>query len=508
MKIDRIEKIAMQSALVALQAIVPMTMGATSLPGNYSIVASGNEAGGLYVSDYLSAGGEIYTHVGVSMGETHYYSANPMAYLRIYTVEDENDGGVFFSANEPEARFVWADDGEVEFRRKMELDGDNKLSLFDNGGVRTIALSGMGGRVTLNGEGSGLYSGTTPLLTLNSGGDAVFGSGMIQHFANTTASNSSVTGALTVAGGIGVGKDSYFNGVRVGRGGGNQSSNTALGAEGLGANSGGANTAVGYSSLRSNQAASWNTAVSFNSLYYNTVGEANTAVGAQALFSNTTGVWNSGLGGAVLYNNTTGVSNTAMGSEALFQATTASYNTAVGRSALHNQTTGGGDTAVGTAALQESVAATDNTAVGSFAMLQNVDGGANVMLGSHAGYNLVAGGQNIMIGHKAGTARADGVSALTGVGKSIYIGTDARGYSNGDENAIVIGHEAISEGANTTVIGNTATTRTKINGSVETPKVTATSTTGNALVVEGGTLLNGQVVLGQAQGDISMGIYQ
>ncbi|MEI6725555.1 MAG: hypothetical protein WCN81_04970 [Actinomycetes bacterium] len=55
------------------------------------------------------------------------------------------------------------------------------------------------------------------------------GGGLLQVSAATPAT-SSTTGALTVVGGLGVGMDAYFNGLRVGKGSGNVASNTVTGA--------------------------------------------------------------------------------------------------------------------------------------------------------------------------------------------------------------------------------------------------------------------------------------
>jgi hypothetical protein len=109
------------------------------------------------------------------------------------------------------------------------------------------------------------------------------------------------TGSLTVSGSIiASGSDATINGVRVGRGGGNQLSNTAVGNTALSNNTTGtANTAVGYLALGSN----------------NTTGTSNSAFGYLALrFS--TGGSNSAFGTTALYGITAGSNNSAFGRDA------------------------------------------------------------------------------------------------------------------------------------------------------------------------------------------------
>jgi hypothetical protein len=91
-----------------------------------------------------------------------------------------------------------------------------------------------------------------------------------------------------------------IDGLRIGKGGGDVATNTALGASALNANTSGGN---------------------------------NTAVGSLALEKNTTGAINSAIGGFALNNNTTGQSNSAVGLSALGFNTSGSTNTAVGRNA-------------------------------------------------------------------------------------------------------------------------------------------------------------------------------
>ena len=79
-------------------------------------------------------------------------------------------------------------------------------------------------------------------------------------------------------------KDTLINGLTVGKGGGNISTNTASGVD---------------------------------ALYSNTTGIANTASGSSALQNNTTGNYNAASGYAALHSNTTGNQDAASGYAAL-----------------------------------------------------------------------------------------------------------------------------------------------------------------------------------------------
>jgi hypothetical protein len=129
-------------------------------------------------------------------------------------------------------------------------------------------------------------------------------------------------------------EDLVVNSLTLGRGGGNDLTNTAIGYRALRDNTtGDDNTAVGSDTLRSNIGGDSNTAVGQTALVDNTTGNFNTATGVQALTANTTGIFNVANGVQTLRLNTTGSSNTAVGMEALFNNSTGSNNIGLGRDA-------------------------------------------------------------------------------------------------------------------------------------------------------------------------------
>jgi len=177
---------------------------------------------------------------------------------------------------------------------------------------------------------------------------------------------------------------------------------------------------------------------------------SNTAFGLGALENTTVGGNNTSFGYYSLNGTSTGTGCTSMGATALF-VNTGSTNTAFGWSALLDNTTG-----------------SNNTAVGGLALENNTDGFTNIGVGRSALPNNTTGDENIAIGNFSGRFHADGVTDLTTPNNSIYIGHNVRGNNNSDSNSIVIGNAAIGLGANSTVIGVSSTTLTKVFGKLQT----------------------------------------
>ena len=436
--------------LAAVLANIPSRPldAAVTLNGSDAFATSGAPNGDLTVT------GDLSIVKGIDFGTAAAHPALSAAQINYF---GPGENAVKFDLTDPAGTLQWRDNLAAAARDKMKLDGGNLLTLYKSDGTGVgIQFNPNTGQINLSGTGSGIYAGDIPVFSIGSGGNLVFGNRPL-NLAGTTAAVSSSTGALTVAGGIGVALDSYVNGIRVGRGGGNVTTNTAY----------------GYSALQGNTTGSNNTAAGYDTLQRNTTGYSNTAFGAYALNSGTTGGY-----------------NTASGAYSLYCATTGNNNTAAGNYSLFATTTGSGNTAVGNYALGRNLSGASNTALGSYALGTNSTGSCNVAIGSYAG-QYQAGG-----------------SGLTSSNNSIYIGANARGFSNLDQNAIVIGSGVTGEGANTTVIGNSGTTSTHLYGTVNAGGLTVNHAGGGeALVVDGPTRLKGIVIIEQAQGDISMGIY-
>ena len=179
--------------------------------------------------------------------------------------------------------------------------------------------------------------------------------------------------------------------------------------------------------------------------------------------------YNTAIGHSALSKNTTGYSNTAIGHSALSKNTTGIYNIAIGAGALANETTASANTGVGYACLTALTTGNYNVCLGRESGYSITTGASNVVVG-HLSFNGVTTGSfNCCLGSNAGRYQSDGTTALTDPEYSIYIGYNARGKDNSDNNSVVIGgNTPIGLGANTTVIGTSATTLTRLFGNIAT----------------------------------------
>ena len=226
--------------------------------------------------------------------------------------------------------------------------------------------------------------------------------------------------------------DILINGITIGRGSGNVSSNTANGFEALRFNTiGDRNTAFGYQTLRTSVDDNGLTAIGYSALYSNNGGGLNTAVGYQALYSNTV----------------------------------ANENTAVGSSALGLTVGGGRNTAVGSAAMLTNVGGSNNLALGTDA-LRNATANSNTAVGSYSLRTNINGSNNVAVGKDSGTFLSDGTTAVTATTNGVFIGSGTSPAANGQNNQIVIGYQATGIGSNSVVIGNDSITKTLLKGNV------------------------------------------
>ncbi len=269
---------------------------------------------------------------------------------------------------------------------------------------------------------------------------------------NTTASTSSTTGALIIAGGVGIAKDSFINSVKAGIGftGADASNvtNTSFGNAASDSATGTQNTAIGNRSLRGNTASNV-TGIG----YFSADGNSGTGLCA--------------FGGFAGYSNS-GNNVTAFGYAAAYDCA-ANNNVAIGDSALSaGPCTGVDNTCGGYFSARLMTSGTLNSAWGANSLSALTTGASNCGIGSTAGSNLTTGSNNTIIGAAATVAAA------------------------GNDNSIVIGKSAVGLGSNTTVIGTSSTTETKLFGQLTldaTACISAASATALALktVVPAGT---------------------
>jgi hypothetical protein len=243
---------------------------------------------------------------------------------------------------------------------------------------------------------------------------------------------SSPSAKLTVNG------DSEINSLTIGRGAGNNTSNTVFGNSAFGNNTTGANnTAVGYNALYNNTTGSQNTATGFQSLYNNTTVGNNTATGFQSLYSNTTGGNNIAVGFQSLYSNTTAGNNIAVGFQSLYSNTTGTQNNATGRQALYNNTTGNYNDSVGYQSLYSNTTGSSNTAVGHQSLYNNTTGASNIAVGFQSLYSNTEGDFNTAAGRQALRNNTTGELNVSVGYQSLYNNTTgsnntATGFAAGD----------------------------------------------------------------------------
>ena len=341
------------------------------------------------------------------------------------------------------------------------------------------------------------YPGLTNTTAIGNGAK-VTASNTIQ-LGNASVTDVKTSGNLTV------------NGITVGKGGGNQTSNIAFGTIALTSNTtGGSNTAIGHrtlssnlkggdntaigtnalrfntgdfsllkgsyntatgsSSLNSNTEGSYNTATGANALSLNTLGNRNTAIGYNALEKNTNS-YNTAIGSGALRNNTSGDNNTATGYDALTGNTTGVNNTAYGSSTLLSNSTGNGNTAFGYGALLSNLTdgsskGDNNSAIGNGALRFNTTGSNNTASGNSALLNNTTGSYNAAIGNDAGSYLANGSTDNTTSDYSVYLGSNTKASASNAQNEVVIGYNAIGAGDNTIQLGNTSVTLVKTSGTV------------------------------------------
>jgi hypothetical protein len=213
--------------------------------------------------------------------------------------------------------------------------------------------------------------------------------------------------------------DITVNSLTVGRGGGNVSSNTAVGNGALGNNTiGQYNTAIGQSALPSNTTGSQNTAMGYNCMVYGTLGSQNTAMGTGALRDGTTGSSNSAFGISALINNTIGNNNVAIG----INAGLSSGNT--GAVANNNCTFLGSNTSTLTN-VTGYTGYNNSTAIGAGA---TITGNNQIVLGTASENVKILGG---LIGTTANFSNDINVNSLTvGRGGGNDISNTAVGYNS------------------------------------------------------------------------------
>jgi len=221
----------------------------------------------------------------------------------------------------------------------LQITVEDTATTFANNVVVTGDLTVSGTTTTVNTETIELADNTI-LINSNATGAAIEDAGLevergidtnVSFLWDETNDKWTVGSETFVAGSLETTGDIWVHDiVRVGRGEGDITTNTVVGALTLNSNTTGTNnTASGYQSLFSNTTGSNNVASGYQALNSNTTGDNNVSVGNSAGHSITTGSFNTSIGNTAGDTITTGSSNTSIGTNA--QPTTA---TSVGQFTL------------------------------------------------------------------------------------------------------------------------------------------------------------------------------
>lgn len=274
----------------------------------------------------------------------------------------------------------------------------------------TQILGGSTGSILYDNAGS-IGELPSPLPIANGGTNATsFTNTYVTYFNGTSLTgNSGLTynGTTFVAA-----KDIYVNGMIFGLGGGQNSTNVAIGASALPANTTGAqNFAIGTYSLLSNQTGNNNVAIGTQALSNNVSGSNNTSIGRASL-QNTLSGSNVAIGYFCLNSNTTGDSNVSVGTQSSQNNTIGYANVGLGNSTLYNNIVGAFNSAVGHSALSNTTGS-NNTAIGGLSGSGIYGGSNNSILGAYSGATAPisnSGSNYVVLSDGAGNVRsfADG----------------------------------------------------------------------------------------------------
>jgi hypothetical protein len=216
--------------------------------------------------------------------------------------------------------------------------------------------------------------------------------------SSTKFSYNPSTGSITTYG------DAFFNGMRVGHGAANVTSNSVVGADSLSvATTGANNTAMGYQSLKNVTTGSNLTAFGYQAGFSATTAEEFNVFGYLAGYSNTTGHGLTAVGYAAGYANTTGYYNSYIGSHS-GQNNVGEYNTVVGGLSFYTSTSGDYNTIVGAYSVVSNIIGDYNTGVG-YHILSSTTGSGNVVLGNYAG-NYETGSNSFYVNNQDRTDTA------------------------------------------------------------------------------------------------------
>ena len=281
------------------------------------------------------------------------------------------------------------------------------------------------------------------------------------------------------------------NGVKVGRGNGNVSTNISIGGIAFNSCSTGAeNISLGRTSLVNNTSGNSNIGIGTNSLINNINGNSNVAIGQLSLNKNNKGCYNVAIGDSSLSCNIRGDGNTSIGFTSLSINTTGKFNVSLGHKSMSNSQSvcyglnynisigyknmykacgnsnismGSfslynisqcmfGNIAIGVESLREGTSISRNIGIGDNSLKKLSTGDYNIGIGNYTlcGYGCtISFSRNIALGAKSQKVKCGGDDNISVGVESLFINC------NGSKN-IAIGTNAIRQNSycSTSGIGN------------------------------------------------------
>jgi hypothetical protein len=243
-------------------------------------------------------------------GSNNLFWNNTNSVLEIKSTGFPSDG-VRINQNSNVSTLITGRTQSIEFRiistisQSSPIDGAipdlNQIGFVSNqaginvvlGSTRTSAGGGVRYYSSLNGDNHShrWYHNRSEQMRLAFSGNLLIGTTADAGFRLDVNGTARITSTLNTD------ADAVVNGVNIGRGGGNISSNTRVGVNALSSNTtGNNNSAFGISSLNSNTIGIQNTAIGRSSLSANISGNNQVSIGANSLVNNITGNNNVALG--------------------------------------------------------------------------------------------------------------------------------------------------------------------------------------------------------------------
>lgn len=365
--------------------VLPIENGGTSqttLPGIKSMlgllsnnIAIGNEAGtpnqGVNANTIAIGGGAGRGNQGQSSVAIGYVSG------------DQNQGANSISIGGNAAQSGQGTQAvAIGFAAGQNGQGANAVAIGTFAGqsgqaANSIAINATGTSKPLNPATAGFF--VDPIRSATATTGLLFYNPTSKEITTANASFVDLTTAQTIAGRKTFSSDITVNGVKIGRGNGNNDQNVAIGADALASGTGTRNTAVGYGAMRQYSGTSFdnNTSVGYFNLPALTSGSGNTSIGAESMMALTTGTENTSIGNQSLIN-TTGNNNVGVGKRAGQTMTTGSQNTIIGTNADVSTATLTNATALGYGAIVTA----DNTVQLGSTSVSNVKTSGTITAGA------------------------------------------------------------------------------------------------------------------------------